>query len=386
MFRTSLVLAIAAAVATSLAAQSKEDHAGFIVTLGSDTVAVERYTRTATTLEGDLVTRVPRTRIIHYSAVLGRDGTVSRYEGSARFAADAPAAPKSPAAALTFGPDSVSIEIRIGDSTRSYRMAARSGAAPALGFSYALTEQLIRQWRATGKDSVWFDLVFPGARQPVPTYVARRSADSVAIDTFGNPAMARVDGAGRLLGLDGSATTQKVLVQRVPTVDVDGLATRFAEAEAAGHGIGQLSARDTVRARIGGASLMIDYGRPAKRGRRIFGGIVPWGEVWRTGANAATQFSTDRTLLLGGTELPPGKYTLWTVPTPDGARLIINKQTGQWGTDYDAAQDLSRVALEEEALPAPVEVFLMELVPAGGGGLLRMSWDRTAYSIPFTVR
>jgi len=237
-------------------------------------------------------TRVPRTRIIHYSAVIGRDGTLTRYERSARQAGDAPAAPKSAGSTLTFEPDSVSIEIRVGDSTRSHRIAARSGAAPALGFSYALTEQLVRRWRASGRDSVGFDLIFAGARQPTRTYVARRGADSVAIDAFGTPAMARVDRVGRLLGLGGSAP------------------------EAAGHDIGQLSARDTVRARIEGASLMIGYGRPAKSGRRIFGGIVPWGEVWRTGANAATQFSTDRTLVLGGTELPPGKYTLWTLSTP----------------------------------------------------------------------
>jgi hypothetical protein len=177
-----------------------------------------------------------------------------------------------------------------------------------------------------------------------------------------------------------------VIVKRVPKVDVDGALRDFAARDAAGQVMGQLSPRDTVRATIGNAHLVIDYGRPRKRGREIFGGVVPWGEVWRTGANAATGFTTDADLKVGATIIPKGSYTLWSLPSENGAKLIVNSQTGQWGTDYHADKDFARVDLAAEALPQPVETFTIAIDPAAGGGVLRLEWDRTRYSLPFTVQ
>ena len=110
-----------------------------------------------------------------------------------------------------------------------------------------------------------------------------------------------------------------------------------------------------VETTIGGASLTVEYSRPAKRGREIWGGLVPYGEVWRTGANAATAFTTDRDLEIGGAEVPAGSYTLFSIFTSESAQLIINRQTGQWGTMYDEAQDLVRVNLTPETIAEPVE-------------------------------
>ena len=151
--------------------------------------------------------------------------------------------------------------------------------------------------------------------------------------------------------------------------------------------MGQLSPRDTVRATVAGAELLVDYGRPAKRGRQIWGGIVPWGEVWRTGANAATQLRTSRDLVFGDVTVPAGTYTLWTLPTAGGAQLIVNRQTGQWGTAYDASQDLARVPLRPATPAAPAERFTISVEPGQGrGGVLRMVWDDRGWEIPFTVR
>src|SRR5213075_2277521 len=105
---------------------------------------------------------------------------------------------------------------------------------------------------------------------------------------------------------------------------------------------------------------------------------VPWNAVWRTGANAATQLSTSADLVIGGATVPAGKYTLWTLPTPSGWKLIINKQTGQWGTEYSAAQDLVRVDARLETLAAPVEQMLIAFEP----GTLTVSWDKTKVSVP----
>jgi len=143
----------------------------------------------------------------------------------------------------------------------------------------------------------------------------------------------------------------------------------------------------TVTAKIDGADLKLDYSQPSMRGRKIWGDLVPFGGVWRTGANEATTLTLSKAIVIGGKDLPAGKYTLWTQPEADGsAQLIVNKQTGQWGTDYDKSQDLFRVDLKREALPQPVELFVMNIEPAAGGGVLKMAWEKTQYSVAFTVK
>jgi hypothetical protein len=224
-----------------------------------------------------------------------------------------------------------------------------------------------------------------GASKAYPAYVTRRNDGSVVVGFFNAPAVVMVDDEGRMLSLDGRATTAKVEVQRVNAPDLEHFARSFAAAETAWGPVGQLSPRDTVRAEIGSAHLMVDYGRPFKRGRIIFGGVVPWDRVWRTGANAATQLSTEVALTVGGQTIPAGRYGLWSIPTPRGATLMVNRQTGQWGTEYDAGSDVARLELTRDSLPEPVDQFTIAIEPVDGGGVLRLSWDRTSYRVPFTI-
>lgn len=147
-----------------------------------------------------------------------------------------------------------------------------------------------------------------------------------------------------------------------------------------------LSPRDTAAQTIGPAHLVVDYGRPSKRRREIFGGLVPFDAVWRTGANEATHFRTDRDLTIGSIRVPRGTYTLWTIPARDAWTLIINRQTGQWGTDYDKTKDVGRTPMNLSTLTAPVEQFTIAIEAArDGSGLLTMRWDTTEASIPIHV-
>jgi hypothetical protein len=146
------------------------------------------------------------------------------------------------------------------------------------------------------------------------------------------------------------------------------------------------SPHDTVKATVGGASISIEYGRPYMRGRKIVGSLVPYDHVWRTGADAATTLSTSKDLVIGGAAVPTGKVTLYTLPAEAGWKLIINKQTGQWGTEYDQAQDLARVDLTRKALSAPVDQLTIAIEPAGSGGVLKISWETTELTVPFTVK
>jgi hypothetical protein len=226
----------------------------------------------------------------------------------------------------------------------------------------------------------------PGGNQTYEFTFDPLGADSVLITNVAGRQRAAVDAQGRLVGLNGLESTQKFIVTRVASLDMDALAAEYARRDATGRGVGALSPRDSAVLEVGGARVAVDYGRPFKRGRQVFGGIVPWGEVWRTGANAATGFRTTRDLVIGGTPVPAGAYTLWTLPTPEGWKLIVNRQTGQWGTEYHPEQDLARIDMRTRRVAEPVEQFTIAVVPEGSGGAIRLAWDDLEAWVPFEVR
>ena len=231
-------------------------------------------------------------------------------------------------------------------------------------------------------------LYFVGAPTSDRFLLRKLGRDSVEIsNTHLDLYHAAIDKAGHILGTLPISGTQKFSITRVAMLDVETFANNFMAREKAGEGLGMLSPRDSVRAaNAGGAALTIDYGRPAKRGRVVFGGIVPYGEVWRTGANAATQFRTDKALDFNGTVLPAGFYTLWTMPTATGWKLIVNSETGQWGTAHKAAKDLFSIDMKLSALPQVVERFTISVDSNPTGGVLNLDWDTTRASVAFTTK
>ena len=159
----------------------------------------------------------------------------------------------------------------------------------------------------------------------------------------------------------------------------------------------RISPHETVSKVIDGNRVTIVYGRPYTKdpktgqNRKIWGELVPYGEVWRTGADEATLLITQKPIMIGEATIPAGAYTLWTLPNEDGtAKLIINKQVGQWGKgpgSYDKEQDLVSIDLKKEALDSPVDQFTMAISKnPSGGGVLSMMWESTAFSAPFTVQ
>lgn len=148
-----------------------------------------------------------------------------------------------------------------------------------------------------------------------------------------------------------------------------------------------LSPRDTSRfVTNDGRRVYVDYGRPSKRGRQIMGGLVPFGRVWRTGANAATTLVTEADLTIGNARVPRGTYTLYSIPTPEGWTLIVNRQTGQWGTQYDPSRDFVRIPMQVSALRQPVEQFTITLEKGrAGANTLALTWENTRATVPFRV-
>jgi hypothetical protein len=398
MTSPALRIAVAMTLCVSpLAAQNVTTASGaFVTRLGNDTVAVERYIRSGDKLVGDLLLRNPRARVFHYVADLAPNGMIKAVTVNVRpVSADSTSLPTISITTMFVDTVATVDVARSGapDTTASGRKIYHGNVVPQIQFapaSYAMYEQILSSSKLRSADSVAYVVIAPGRAPPPSMWLARRGRDSVTFSNTVFPGwveVARVDAQGRLLGVNSTATTVKTLATRVDKVDFNGIAQGWAAAEKARGPIGQMSPPDTVRSSIGAAKIEVAYSRPSKRGRVIFGSdVVPWNRVWRTGANAATQFTTSNDLAFGSTVLPAGKYTLWTLPTPTGAKLIINGQTGQWGTDYDMKRDVVRLDLESKSLPQPVEQFTIAVVPQGTGGMLRFSWDTTEYSIPFTVK
>ena len=136
-----------------------------------------------------------------------------------------------------------------------------------------------------------------------------------------------------------------------------------------------------------GKTIKTDYSSPRMKGRKIYGDLVPFGQVWRAGANEATTFVTSSDVVVGGKVVPAGSYTIFTIPALDKWTLIINKKTGEWGIPYKYESDeLARVEMEVSALPGPVENFTTTYDKSGSGCTPRMDWENTRASVDITPK
>ncbi len=389
-----LLAGVAVCAASGLTAQTPAVSGTFVSTIGVDTVAIERYTRGGNKLEGDIITRYPRVRILHYVADL-RQASFTGISMAIRRVGQDPATPPPFSMVTLMGDSTGTVEVqRSGrpDTASTGNRAYRGRVAPAVPVepaSFGVYEQILAFNPPTTADSVVVTTigVQPGVSPTIS--MVRKGRDSVIFNSSFAPGWierASVDQSGRITGVDATATTVKAITRRVNVLDFDAVSKSWAAIEAAKGAAGQMSPPDTVRATVARANIRIDYSRPFRRGRSIFGNVVPWNQVWRTGANAATQLSTSADLIIRSTTLPAGKYSLFMLPTATGAKLIINRQTGQWGTEYDPSKDFARIDLNQTTLAQPADQFTIAVAPLGTGGILRMRWDDKEYSLPFRVK
>ena len=156
----------------------------------------------------------------------------------------------------------------------------------------------------------------------------------------------------------------------------------------------RISPHEKVTADVDGNDMIIVYGRPytkdPKSGapRKIWGGLIPYGKVWRLGADEATLLTTDKAIEMGGKEIAAGTYSLFLLPEESGAaKLIVNKQTGQWGTKYDESQDVARIEMKKATLEKPADQFTIAIEKSdSSGGELKLTWENTSYSVLFSVK
>jgi hypothetical protein len=387
---------------SSVTPSAPPERYGFVTTLGNDTVAVERIERSDTRLVADGVDRWPFVRRRHTEFDLNRNGTIKRMVMDIRTPNGRTPRDRGRRVTAEFSGDKVSISIR--DSAGVRDTSFNTGGAitvPHVSMMYSVIEleiaAALRQARTSGLapgDSVLFRQFYPD-RDVGPSFVLHRGfvhpmpGGKVELrhDWLAGTGDVTVDSTGRMLSYSGKRSTYKIAVVRtVAPPDVQSVGDRLEAAERR-TGLQQVSVRDTARATIGAATFSVDYGRPLLRGRTLLGDVISYDRVWRTGANAATQFTTSVPITLAGLSLPAGTYTLWTVPHLRGVDLIVNKQTGQWGTEYHRAQDLGTAPMSSDSVHPPVEQFTISVEPADARhGTLVLTWGTFRWTAPIAVQ
>lgn len=383
-------LAVAAACRPSITPEPASAQRTYVLMLGTDTVAVDQFTISQDRVEGMTATHLPRAVVTRYTVALNPStGRATQIQFNSRLPDGSLITTGGQASVrqvtIDFAGDSA--VTRVQRDTAITLRAATPNSFPYLNYGIAFFQLPVSALRASARDSAAY-AIYTGGRATTPVTVRRTGPNSFVFSLAGFGFAVRTNDAGVIQTVDGRGTTQQFLatLQNAP-VNVTTLASAWAAAERSRRSATTLSPRDTTRATIGSAQILVDYSRPLTRGRRVWGsnGVLN-DTLWRTGANAATQFRTSVPLTIGGQQVPAGTYTLWTLAVPGRYHLIINKQTGQWGTQYDPAQDLVRVAAQARTLPAPVEQFTIAVEPTGGNaGVIRLQWDTQELTVPFTA-
>lgn len=386
--RIRVVLPLLAFLVTVSCARESAETWGFVATLGNDTTSVERITRDGDRIVSDAVGRSALVVRRHWEATLAPDGSVRSWSMDTHIA-NAPPGESDLHHEVELRDNAIRLVRQTGTDTTDVTFAnAYARTVPWNAFVYGTFELLFQAARGLPDTTRIGQYFFEGWSEGKLGFArVRRLEDGVhAITSTGlsGSGIARIDEQGRMLSYSGEGTTYKQEVRRISDVpDLDAIFERFAADENA-EGVSRvLSVRDTMRATLGAATLVVDYGRPLARGRALLGALIPYDRVWRTGANAATHFTVTAPVRLAGVPLDSGTYTLWTLPTRSQVQLIINRQTGQWGTSYGSSHDIARVAMHVDTLDSAVEQFTIRVDTAGSR--LVMEWGTFRWSAPIEV-
>jgi hypothetical protein len=397
----SLTLLLAALPAFACRPAGPEQRYGFIARLGNDTVSVESITRRGNKVFVDGVDRFPRVSRRHTEIELGPGSTIRHLVMDIHTPSE-PANQRERRVTADVTADSVHMVKTDDGGTLRYKFGTNGAVAMAhvpqmyclyeLYFDAAFARAAALK-RVAG-DTVqlrqfYIDREFD--RFPLHHGVVRLLPENKAEiqhDWLSGTGQATFDSTGRMLTYSGARTTYLVDVARLDSQpDIKPIADRWEATEKANGGFKQLSPRDTARATIGAVSITIDYSRPHARGRVLVGNVIPYDRVWRTGANAATQFTTSAPIKLAGIQLAAGTYTLWTIPHQNGVDLIVNGQAGQWGTQYDRSRDIGKATMQSTTLSTPVDQFTITVAAKDPrAGTLTLEWGSFRWTAGIEVR
>lgn len=398
---TAICVFLSAALLLVSCHRSPTEYYGFITRLGNDTISVESVTRQGNTVTSDEVDRFPRVRVRHSVIELNPNGSIRRLVMDIHTPSE-PANKRECKVVADVTDDSVHLSKTDGTGTLNRDFSTNGVIVVAhvpqmyslyeLYFAAALRHAAaskIEPGSTVDMRQFYIDREFdrfPLGRAHVR--LLKNSKAEITHDWLSGTGEATMDSNYNMLNYSGARTTYKVEVNRLDTPpDVRSIADRFEAQETKGGNVRQLSVRDTIHAQIGNVIFTVDYGRPLMRGRNLLGDVLSYDRVWRTGANAATQFTTSAPIKLAGMQVPAGTYTLWTVPHTNGVDLIVNKQYGQWGTEYNGSRNLGIAKMTTEKASTPVEEFTISIPQDGAQhGTLIMEWGSFKWTAPIEVR
>ncbi len=374
---------------------------GFLTMLGRDTISIESISRQGNRLTSDEVDRFPGVERRHTVVDLNDDGSIRHLVMIIHTPSEPSGQRDRKVVADVVGNK---VQLSKADSTGTVNRDFPTGGSivvahvPQMYSLYELYFAAAMKQAAASKLAAGspvqmrqfyidreFDR-FPLGHATVNRFDSGRM--EITHDWLAGTGEAMMDSAGNMLSYSGARTTYDVQVKRLVTPpDIKDIADRFEARETQGGRVRSLSVRDTTRAQIGNTVFTVDYGRPLLRGRTLLGDVIPYDYVWRTGANAATQFTTSTPIRLAGMQVPAGSYTLFTAPHTNGVDLIVNKQTGQWGTEYNGSLNLGKARITSEVATPTVEEFTISIIPGDNRhGTLVLEWGSFRWTAPIEVK
>jgi Protein of unknown function (DUF2911) len=379
---------------------SSANRYGFLTTLGRDTISVESVSRSGNTLTMDGVDRFPRVQVRHAVVDLNDDGSIKHLMMDIHTPSEAVGQRDRKVVA-----DVANNKVHLSktDSTGTLIRDFATGGSMVVAHvpqMYSLYElyftaalkQVAKTKAAAGMSvplrQFYIDREFDKFPLGHATVTPLGNGKAtITHDWLSGTGEAMMDSSNNLLSYSGAHTTYDVRVKRLAAaVDVKSIGDRFVAIETAAGKVKSLSIRDSVHSKIGNATFTIDYGSPLMRGRTLLGDVIPYDMVWRTGANAATQFTSSMPVKIAGLQVPPGVYTLFTAPHTNGVELIVNKQSGQWGTEYNRRLNLGIAKIESEVNSTPVEKFSISIIPLDKQhGKLVFEWGTFRWIAPIEV-
>ncbi|GAA4415938.1 hypothetical protein GCM10023187_46900 [Nibrella viscosa] len=348
--------------------------------MGVDTVLVETYTMIHNHLYGKAFVRVPEDYIAQFSVHFYPDGSIREFNVAAMDPLNSSVPFRAASGAFEYR-----LTMNCQHDTCTYFNAEKGQpaetifkhAAPGMNFVggwvpfISLMEWNCVQLARSGKQALPLHMI--NHRFRAYEISARYGGkDSVL---FGGPFIEytriKVDEQGRILRTNGLGTPWNYIVTKHEPIDIEQIAKRMTKTR----GIGFPSPEERVQFVVQNTTLDVQYGRPYKRGRQIFGGVVPYDSVWRTGAGGATILTLENPIRIGKTHIPKGQYSLYTIPRQNQWILIFNKDVLRWPTDPNRAADYVSVVIPVQKVKEVAEQFTINIEPTQTGGVLQFRWD-----------
>ena len=376
---------------TGIYGQDNRPHtASFVGRMGVDTVLIETYSMINNHLYGKAFIRVPEDYISVFSIHFYPDGSIREFD------------------VMAMDPSNSSVPFQAISNVFEYRlnMNCQEGTCTFYNSEKGRPTEWVVRHEAPRMDFVggWVPLISlmewnsmrlkRSEKQHLPLKMINHNIgvydigvqyQSPDIVLFGGPFLEytriKTDDEGRIISTDGTGTPWNYHVTKHAPIDIDQVARRMAKTP----GIGLPSPTETVQAVVHNTKIELSYGRPFKRGRAIFGSVVPYDSLWRTGAGGPTKITLGKAIRIGKTRIPEGQYSLYTVPKPTEWLLIFNTDLERWPTDPNRAKDIAQVVIPAEKSADHKDQFTIEVQETRKGGLLKFQWDDTTAVADFEV-